>query len=99
MARFRVGQRVKKVQGLFVGATGVVACYDFDDDRPLGVRIDCAGVGLDWDNEPRPFTASEVVFGNEYEWEPIIEAHHEACDEDFKRSMDDLLAGVEGVRA
>lgn len=73
MSRFRVGQRIKKVRGPNPGPTGVVAEYDWNDDRPLGIRIDAAGIGYDEDDNPDPYAAGAVVFDYEDNWEPILD--------------------------
>ncbi|WP_202844752.1 hypothetical protein [Luteimonas saliphila] len=98
MTTFYVGQRVKKVRGeANIGLTGVVVSawveHPIDPLATLRVKLDQAGLGTHGD-----YAAGEVAATHPDDWEPILDQKHEACDEDFKRSMDELLER-EGVSA
>lgn len=93
MSKFFVGQRVKKVRGEDdVGLTGVIVDLDpgcvlghtllIRGDRPMRVRG-----GLFREDRGTMLEA----WGRPEHWEPIINLGLEACDEDFKLSLDELL--------
>lgn len=86
MATFYVGQRVR-----------IIACKPVEDRALIGVetRIERDG-GCDWvlavDWPSRPGVRAREGKGSAASFlAPILDPGLEACDEDFKRSLDELL--------
>ena len=72
MARFFVGQRVKKVRGEYnVGLTGVITSVDNEDEIDIEVAVDASCVGT-CEGIPMTFMAGEKVWWPSHLWEPIL---------------------------
>lgn len=91
MAKFFVGQRVKKVRGKTgVGAIGTI--IKIDPDCIIGLTL-----LIRFDNPmyvTRVLTGERIFslegWGQPQDWEPILGAH-EPCESEFKESLDKLL--------
>lgn len=100
MARFYVGQRVKKVRGKAnIGVTGIVVGFDVGilaalDGYDVVVQVTSPAVGT----KRGPCPAGTIGATRALDWDPIQPDGHKACDTDFKLDLDRLLER-EGVSA
>jgi hypothetical protein len=93
MATFRVGMRIRMARPCNpanLGKTGTIAEIYPIPKPAVGGPINCA---VDWDDGSRGARFHEPVGEATHtdQLEPILDQKHEACDEDFKRDMDELL--------
>ena len=92
MARFYVGQRVKKARGEAIGITGTVCAGKLTAEN---IELGCDFVLIPDQSgvtpSGHPFHQGHPAAAKAWMWEPLTPPH-EACDADFKAELDELLA-------
>lgn len=94
MAKFYVGQKIKKVRGNYIGTEGRVhdfspIIHGFDMRVALEDGTPCEFS----DGEPAVAENGDLINTKSQEWEPITPPH-EACDPEFAESIRYLTDSV-----
>lgn len=93
MAKFFVGQRVRMARPVNPVNEGITGRIREIWTRPAMSRDGYVNCSVNWDNGGRD-TSERAQCGtatNTDQLEPILDQKHEACEEDFKHSLDELL--------